>query len=304
MPSSRRAAKASAAAEGASSHWTSSIATRTGCRAASARSAIEAARARQRAVGGALPGRSARSSATSSACTLRPADRPARPTSTPSNRSIRPRTAAAPRHRSAAPTSTRPCGRAPPRRPPPKAWSCRSPGPAREDERPHRGRRAVEHLGDHRELGVARDESHLGMMTAEGPVGHRSKRRLGGSAAQVHRRDHRLAARHHLRRARQLGADVRWRARAASSGSRPTTSPPGPAGRAGRSVPSSSGRPMPTTSASATPVARRAGAARTCGRRSRSCPALFFATDDHRAVVVLAGDQLVDEAAGRVARRR
>ena len=42
---------------------------------------------------------------------------------------------------------------------------------ALEHQRPHRGRLAVEHLGDQLELGVARDETHVGMMTADGPWG-------------------------------------------------------------------------------------------------------------------------------------
>ena len=70
---------------------------------------------------------------------------------------------------------------------------------------------------------------------------------------------------------------------------------------AGRRRRSSAGSPMPITSASATPSRGRAGAARTCGRRPRSCPCSSWPPTDHRAVVALAGDQLVDEAAGRVA---
>ena len=105
----------------------------------------------------------------------------------------------------------------------------------------------------------------------------------------------------------QLGARARGAAsRAASSGSRPTTSPPRTSGTSSdRSSPSSTGgvadpdRPRPRR-----PRPRRGGAGRTCGRRSRSCPRSSSPPTPASPVVVLAGHQLVDEAAGRVARCR
>ena len=119
---------------------------------------------------------------------------------------------------------------------------------------------------------------------------------------QVNGRDDRLALRHLLHRPRQLGA-VRRRAgrarRRAARGRRPRRRGPARRGAAGRCRRSSGGVPMPITSASATPCSS--------SRRSANLrppmeilSGLFFATETIAPVVALAGDQLVDEAAGRV----
>ena len=117
------------------------------------------------------------------------------------------------------------------------------------------------------------------------------------------RRDDRLALRHLLGRPRQLGARGeragRGRRRAAR-GRRPRRRGPAAPAAAGRRRRSSGGVPMPITSASATPSSS--------SRRSaylrppiEILSTLFFATETIAPVVALAGDQLVDEAARRVA---
>ena len=123
------------------------------------------------------------------------------------------------------------------------------------------------------------------------------------SAAQVDGLDDGLALAHHL------GADgaarrgtPACRARAASSGSRPTTSPSLTSGtRRPRSSPSSTGgSPIPTTSASAVPCAVAAPQGELAAA-DRDLVLALLRDRHHLAVGALAGDQLVDEPARRVA---
>ena len=87
-----------------------------------------------------------------------------------------------------------------------------------------------------------------------------------------------------------------------SSDSRPTTSPPATRGTSSeRSSPSfSAGWPMPITSASATPSGGEP-AQGVLATADRDLVLALLRHPDHLAAGVLARDQLVDEAAGRVA---
>ena len=126
---------------------------------------------------------------------------------------------------------------------------------------------------------------------------------LAGYRSLVDGRDDRLAPRHLLdgdraaRPARRGGGRGRPPAARARRPRRRAPAAPAAAGRRRRRP---ARWPMPTTSASATPAAVRRRSAY-LRPPTETLSTLFFATDTISPVAGLAGDQLVDEAAGRVA---